>query len=180
MSVVVAVRSKQRTWIASDSRVTFGDRVEVCGPKFFVRDGVAYGFTGSLVTGAWLREATIPERNKKEQLLAWANRALGPWLLASARDRGTAEVSDGASRLPGSVLLADKRSIVIVSGCGGCFTTSNHYAAIGNGADAAMGALCALNRYGIVLGHAAARAAVMAACAHSSSCGQPVYTQEIQ
>jgi ATP-dependent protease HslVU (ClpYQ) peptidase subunit len=166
MTCVIAMLDLGRVWFGSDARVTDEDGAAFCEldtPKF-VRSGRAtIGWAGNIahsqvVLGFLSRHA--PTRK----------------LLADPlyQDRLRQHVRDRIPDACGAVhLIAVDGALHILDGALGVARMGRRYAAIGNGAPLALGAMHALNAFSTMPPSDRIRAALRAAEDNDASCGLP-------
>lgn len=191
MSVIVAMRDGRRTWIAADGRMTEGDviRAESVEKWISVRPDLWIGCAGSYRALGVIREnvETLAEVAHDWSPQGQRVRALvvGKEIHKLARADGWLDsVADGKPRwLDVEMLIAQPGSVLHVHGTGSTLEVKD-YAAIGSGADFALGALDALvsfRRTGVGPdAEMCALAAVKAATKRSSTCGGKIQLLSLQ
>jgi ATP-dependent protease HslVU (ClpYQ) peptidase subunit len=169
MTIVAALEHDDAVWIACDSIVSSGDTVDALGsPKWRRRGDVIVAWCGDVSTAQAIETAHRRQRAPGVDVLAYVYRvAAQTRRTIRARRVAYSEVS---------LLVAVAGRVWSVDGNGAVMRSEWGYAAIGSGAELALGSLASTS------GDPSARvvAAVRAACRHSSSCAEPVRVESIR
>lgn len=185
MSVWVAIADGTRAVMASDSRGTNGQFLELpqkfvrLKSRSFVRLDILVSspdFAIDDILTAWpLLEGGGP-------LYEWARDEFVPTLREKLATRGLLVDGDerrrGQKLLPSSVLIAGRGSVVEVQSDGGIVRPVRNWETDGSGRCEASGALVTFLEAGTDIA-AAAAASVRAACKLDQHCGEPIHVDEV-
>ena len=172
MTVLAAVLDSRAHTAAmgGDTQATYGYTKVPSGPKIVKRGNVLYGFSGCQAYFRFLNE--IPDEPPPAN---WLNALADQWF-AWAKERGHGKQNDeGTLLLDGRILVAAPSGLWTLDG-DGAVTRHDVYAAIGSGAEVALGSLYSTDfdrPYATCSLHPTVRVrlAVEAAIEHAVGCG---------
>lgn len=172
MTVIAAIVTDGRAYMAADSRTSWGTCYRDDGRKLFRLGEVLVGFAGHSLFHRAL--ATMPPCDTLEAE-AWCGQ-LADHLIDYGKGRGHGEVTNAASMQSFTLLAATTAGLWEVSGDGSVLRVADGYTAIGSGGAEARGALHVLRRGDEPVERL--HSAIAAAIALDRSCGGPVHVLE--
>lgn len=168
MTVIAAIRHKNRYLIGADSRVTFGEsRCEECDDKIFERHGITYAGCGDSLLIKQAQLLNVRRPSPKKDVRKWALLELSPAL------REMTEELQKTSKEPifADFLVAFGSHLFTAQTNGDIHGACRDYTALGTGAEYALGALAVLD---LSVPVKAMQQAIEAAALHCPTVGGPV------
>lgn len=149
MTAIVGLVSGGRVYIGGDSSCIGGSTVSpIPTPKVFLRDGIAFGATGSFRAAHLLRYALdIPGLANGDDVLRWMVCDLVDAVRQCLRDGGAAKIEGGAEA-GCNFLVGVRGRLFFVGGDYGVTESGYGFNACGAGDDYALGAMSALEQRG--------------------------------